>query len=92
VLSEQGKWVEYGNEPADYEIDVLARKAIAFIEESTASGEPFFLYLAPIPHTIRRSPRRGTRARSRMPGLLARPLSMRKMSPTNPGESGSHRR
>jgi N-acetylglucosamine-6-sulfatase len=49
VLSEQGKWVEYGNEPADYETDVLARKATAFIEESTASGEPFFLYLAPHP-------------------------------------------
>jgi arylsulfatase A-like enzyme len=51
VLSEHGEWVEYGRDPDDYESDVLARKAVTFIEESATAGEPFFLYLAPhAPH------------------------------------------
>jgi arylsulfatase A-like enzyme len=38
--------VAYGSEEADYSTDVLREKAKAFIAESVAAGEPFFLYLS----------------------------------------------
>src|SRR5688572_25436498 len=43
-----GGYVEntYGNSEAEYLTDVLRDKAKAFISDSVASGEPFFLFLA----------------------------------------------
>ncbi len=49
-LNENGEIVQYGGSPADYETDVLARKAVEFIGRS-AGRSPFFIYLAPYaPH------------------------------------------
>ena len=49
-LNENGQVVQYGNDPEDYETDVLARKAAEFIRHS-AGEAPFFIYLAPFaPH------------------------------------------
>jgi arylsulfatase A-like enzyme len=49
-LNENGRIVRYGFSPEDYETDVLARKATAFIRQ-TAGRQPFFIYLAPsAPH------------------------------------------
>ncbi len=38
--------VQYGSAPEDYLTDLLREKAKAFISESVAAGEPFFLYLS----------------------------------------------
>ena len=38
--------VAYGSDPEDYSTDVLREKAKAFISDSVALGQPFFLYLA----------------------------------------------
>ena len=49
-LNEGGRLRHYGREPADYQTDVYARKAAAFIRRSSGA-EPFFLTLAPLaPH------------------------------------------
>ena len=91
MLNEQGHLVEYGNEPADYETDVIARKAIAFIAEHAAGEAPFFLYIAPRRHTHPRSPRRGMKTRSWMPRRRGHPPSTRTTSLTNPGGCRSRR-
>jgi arylsulfatase A-like enzyme len=50
-LNENGKIVEYGHSANDYLVDVMARKANAFIHQASEKGRPFFLYLAPFaPH------------------------------------------
>ena len=47
-MNENGKLVHYGTAPSDYSTDVLADKAVRFINKAR---EPFFLYYAPIaPH------------------------------------------
>ena len=52
-LNENGKPVIYKNDPADYETDVFARKAIDFISR-TSYREPFFLYISvPAPHSLK---------------------------------------
>jgi VCBS repeat-containing protein len=49
TLNENGTLVNYGSDPEDYSTDVLAAKALDFIEQPDAA--PFFLYLAPrAPH------------------------------------------
>jgi arylsulfatase A-like enzyme len=49
-LNENGIVRRYGSRPRDYQTDVLARKAVAFVRES-ANGGPFFLSVAPVaPH------------------------------------------
>lgn len=45
-MNENGRLVEYGNNPQDYLTDVLARKASDFIRRATRDGTPFFVYLA----------------------------------------------
>ena len=48
-LNDNGQIVNYQAEPDDYFTDVMADKAVAFIEQS--QGQPFFMYLAPYaPH------------------------------------------
>jgi arylsulfatase A-like enzyme len=47
-VNENGKLVHYGTAASDYSTDVLADKAVRFVEKAR---EPFFLYFAPIaPH------------------------------------------
>ncbi len=49
-LNENGKLRLYRKKPADYLVDVLARKAHDFIA-APKKGQPFFLYVAPyVPH------------------------------------------
>jgi len=46
TLNENGKLVNYGQNPQDYLVDVMSNKGDAFIQQSAASGKPFFLELA----------------------------------------------
>ncbi len=51
ILNENGKQVAYGNQPEDYGTDVYMGKAVDFIQRTTKTGQPFFIYLAPYaPH------------------------------------------
>src|SRR5258708_1809294 len=43
-LSDNGRVIQYGQNPADYSADVLTAKALKFIQDS--GNQPFFLYLA----------------------------------------------
>jgi arylsulfatase A-like enzyme len=46
-----GTIVHYGDKPQDYLTDVLASRGVDFINSASASGQPFFLELAPFsPH------------------------------------------
>ncbi len=67
-VNENGRVVEYGTRPEEYETDVQARKALDFIRR-TAGAQPFFIYLAPYaPHGPARSARRH---RNAFPGATA---------------------
>jgi arylsulfatase A-like enzyme len=63
VLNENRRLRRYGSRTSDYQTDVYARKAVAFIDGAAASNRPFFLTVAPsAPHGERgldvpRSPR-----------------------------------
>jgi N-acetylglucosamine-6-sulfatase len=47
-INDNGHLEHYGNKPADYSTDVLAHKAVQFIQ---SARHPFFLYFAPVaPH------------------------------------------
>ena len=49
VMNDNGTNVDFGSAESDYHTDVIARRADQFIRGST--GEPFFLYVAPVaPH------------------------------------------
>jgi arylsulfatase A-like enzyme len=51
-LNENGRPRRYGSAPADYQTDVLARKARQFIRRGSQGRKPFFLTLATgAPHT-----------------------------------------
>ncbi|MGH8866730.1 MAG: sulfatase family protein, partial [Actinomycetes bacterium] len=51
TMVENGRQVRYGDRPRDYEVDVLSRKASAFVSSQEGRKRPFFLYLAPYaPH------------------------------------------
>jgi N-acetylglucosamine-6-sulfatase len=48
TLNDNGRLVHYGSKPSDYSTDVLANKAVQFIQQAR---HPFFLYFAPVaPH------------------------------------------
>lgn len=50
LLNENGKLMHYSAEESDYSTDLLARRAVGFLEEDTQ--QPFFLYFAPFaPHS-----------------------------------------
>jgi arylsulfatase A-like enzyme len=52
TLNENGRTVAYGDEPEDYLNDVLTAKAVEVIENASASGRPFFVYVLPYtPHS-----------------------------------------
>jgi N-acetylglucosamine-6-sulfatase len=49
-LNENGKLKNYGAQPSDYLVDVLAQKSRDFID-ANAGKQPFFMYVAPyVPH------------------------------------------
>ena len=51
TINENGILHTYGSSPADYKTDVQAQKASDFIMSKKNSGQPFFLWLAPLaPH------------------------------------------
>ena len=51
ALNEDGTIVFYGQQPSEYSTDVLAAKATDFVARAAATGDPFFLYIAPFaPH------------------------------------------
>ena len=51
TLNENGDLRDYGSRPRDYQTDVLARKAVGFVEEEAGRGRPFFLSVATLaPH------------------------------------------
>ncbi len=50
----------FGNSASDYSTDVLSRETQSFIDNSVATGHPFFAYVAPVPHTNRPSQPRAT--------------------------------
>src|SRR5215204_7540013 len=60
-VNENGRIVRYGGDHA-YGTDVLAAKALAFVEQAAHEAEPFFLYLTPrAPHgTPKFAPRHAT--------------------------------
>jgi N-acetylglucosamine-6-sulfatase len=49
TVSDGGALVTYGNRPEDYQTDVLARKAEEVVRARAATGQPFFLTVAPVP-------------------------------------------
>jgi arylsulfatase A-like enzyme len=50
-LNDNGTVVSYGSTAADYQTDVIATRAVAFIERRAQAGAPFFLSLTPLaPH------------------------------------------
>ena len=52
TLNENGRFVSYGDRPADYSTDVFSRKTTDFVRRSAAARQPFFVYLAPwAPHS-----------------------------------------
>lgn len=55
TLNENGKLRKYGKKkggkPANYQTDVLARKAVAYLNRPTTGKRPFFMWFAPLaPH------------------------------------------
>jgi N-acetylglucosamine-6-sulfatase len=46
TLNENGALVKHGRLPADYLTDVLAHKAVGFIQKSAADRRPFFLFVS----------------------------------------------
>ena len=84
TVNEDGKLVTYGNKPADYQTDVLARKAEEVIRARAGQDDPFFLTVAPLaPHleggdgtgiggTVRPAPRHeGRSQRAKLPRTAA---------------------
>ncbi|NJL51826.1 MAG: sulfatase [Hydrococcus sp. SU_1_0] len=46
TLNENGKFVEYGDRPEDYNADVYTKKAQQFINQAAQDKQPFFLYIS----------------------------------------------
>lgn len=50
-INVNGTLVTYHGATGDYQTDVIAQRALAFVDQAATSGQPFFLYLAPLaPH------------------------------------------
>ena len=45
TLNNNGRLVDYGHRPADYQQDVLTRKALDFVDRRSLQPKPFFLWL-----------------------------------------------
>jgi N-acetylglucosamine-6-sulfatase len=46
-INENGAILNFGSSPGDYSTDVLAARAVRFIEDQQGTAKPFFLYVAP---------------------------------------------
>lgn len=46
-INDNGNMLSFGSAPSDYSTDVLRERAVRFIEDQSASSDPFFLYVAP---------------------------------------------
>ena len=67
VMDDNGRPVTFGSAPQDYRTDVLAERAVGFVERSVAAGAPFYLQLAvTAPHVPAEPP---PRYRDALPGL-----------------------
>ena len=52
TLNENGRMVAYGDRPEHYLNDVLTDKAVQVIQDASAAGQPFFVYVLPYtPHS-----------------------------------------
>lgn len=57
TINDNGRLVEYGSRPADYQTDVLADRATASIVDAAGGDEPFFLWVSSLsPHTASGKP------------------------------------
>jgi N-acetylglucosamine-6-sulfatase len=82
VLNENRALQSYGDQPSDYLTDVLAGKAVDFIDSSAAQHRPFFLEVAPFaPH---RPYTPAPRNRADFPGLKAPEEPSFNALPANP--------
>jgi N-acetylglucosamine-6-sulfatase len=66
-LNENGKLRRYGTAPSDYQTDVYARKAQAFVRNSASQPRPFFLTVAPLAPHLESPNVAGPRERGRDP-------------------------
>ncbi len=98
TLNEDGRLVDYGDAPSDYQTDVLARKAVDFIAERAPKPRPFFLSITPLaPHDENdetvpsrfEGPRSAPRHAEALDGLRLEPKPNRDAGPV---ENGSYRR
>jgi N-acetylglucosamine-6-sulfatase len=82
-LNDNGTVVHHGNDEQDYETDVLAGKAKDYVRYAASDSSPFFMYLAPRPHTARSYRPRITRTLTRTSRRRDRPRSTSPMSTTS---------
>ncbi|HSF02857.1 MAG TPA: sulfatase [Solirubrobacterales bacterium] len=102
TLNENGDLRSYGDEPRDYQTDVVARKSAQFVRKSLADRHPFFVTVAPVaPHdegafendpTAPRNPRPAPRDAGRFSGRpLPRPPSFNEANVEDKPESTKRR-
>jgi N-acetylglucosamine-6-sulfatase len=92
-LNENGKPQSYGGAPSDYQTDVFARKAQAFVRDSAAQGQPFFLTVGTVaPHLESRVHPAGPHERGRDPRPAPRDLGRfaRRPLPRTPSFNERH--
>ncbi len=91
TLNQDGHLYHYGHRPQDYLTDVLSRRGAYFINQTAASGKPFFLELATFtPHAPYVPAPADKRA---FPGLKApRPPSFNRLPSDPPLWLADHRR
>lgn len=71
-MNENGRIVEYGNSPADYVTDVLAGKALNFLD-TNEQDRPFFMYIGSVsPHNPNTPAPKYARACQDVPGVSLR--------------------
>ncbi|HXE99688.1 MAG TPA: sulfatase [Solirubrobacterales bacterium] len=73
-LNENGRLRTYGTAPRDYQTDVYARKAQAFVRASASQPQPFFLTVAPLAPHLENPIAPGPRERGRNPRPALRDL------------------
>ncbi|MGB6427040.1 MAG: sulfatase [Methyloceanibacter sp.] len=47
AINENGAILSFGSRPADYSTDVLADRAVRYIQDQSETAQPFFLFIAP---------------------------------------------
>lgn len=59
TINDNGRLMEHGSAPEDYQTDVYARQAADFIVTEAASPKPFFMWVAPLAPHLEGGPRKG---------------------------------